>query len=159
MGQDFEITGAEEFQFLSRRLKDAGTKGKGLRKELYTQIRKAAKPLRDEVKKAERADLPHAGGYAAEVARSPITTVPHSTGDSIGVTLKQRGNGKTRDLQAMDDGLIRHPLFGNRDHWYSQDIPKGIWSDTLSNSESVETVRKEIIQAMNKTAKKIGRPH
>ena len=39
-----------------------------------------------------------------------------------------RGNS---DLKALNRGRLRHPLFGNRKHWYEQSIPPGMWDDAI----------------------------
>ncbi len=35
------------------------------------------------------------------------------------------------DLRSLDRGRLRHPLFGNREHWYNESVPRGWWTLSL----------------------------
>ena len=36
-----------------------------------------------------------------------------------------QARGKARRLRSLDAGIIHHPLFGNREHWYAQEVTPG----------------------------------
>lgn len=152
MVADIRITGAENFKALGARLREQGDVGKGLRRELYKNIDRATKPLRDEVKRAEAAELPHRGGLAALVSGTRISTSKRNTGRTAGIRLTQKG--KLRQLPAMDQGHLRHKTFG-RPPWKPQEIKSGWWTETLNSSQSQAQVRAAVLAAMEETARKI----
>lgn len=149
MVADIRITGAQDFQKLARQLREAGDRGKGLRKELYKRIDAATKPLRDEVKRAEAEQLPRRGGLAKLAVSRRISTSKRNTGRSAGIRLTQK------NTPSWDRGRLRHPVFGNRKVWVSQDIKAGFWSDTLASSTSQEMVRRGILAAIDEISKKL----
>lgn len=56
------------------------------------------------------------------------------------------------DLRSLDQGRLRHPLFGNRGHWYQQKVPKGWWTKSL-NRAADRKVRKEMVAALERVLK------
>ena len=61
---------------------------------------------------------------------------------------------KGMDLQRLDDGRLRHPLFGDRGHWYSQPVKPGWWSDSLRKAAD-QKVHREILSALDRVARKV----
>lgn len=149
------ITGAEEFAVLSRALKQAGAKD--LQRELSKSINRTVKPLTQDVKQNVGRFVP--GRYAAVLAPSlRITTSRRGSGRNPGVRLKAKattGRGKPRELKRLDAGQLRHPLFGNRRHWFSQTVRPGFYTETLE--QDAPTVRRELLEAIRIVAAKIDR--
>lgn len=150
MAEDFRITGVGEFKALSRRLKEQGEYGKGLKRELNKAIDEAAQRLIEEVHSAEESELPKRGGLAELVAGQRIRVAKTGTG----IRLVQAGR-TVKALKSMDAGNLRHPVYGNRKVWVSQQIKPGWWSKTLSSSKSTAAVRARIMRAMHEAAAKI----
>lgn len=63
--------------------------------------------------------------------------------------------GKTADLNALDIGRFRHPVFGRRKVWVAQTIRPGWWTDVLSGSAALAEVRAEIRRAVERIATSI----
>lgn len=122
--------GADDLAELGKRLKAAGSGGKGLRKELSKRIRDEAKPTIAKVKANARTTLPSRGGLAARVARSRISTRTTTQGRNVGVKITGRDG---YNIRAMNEGTVRKPLFGNRSRWYTQAVPKGWFSDPIED--------------------------
>ena len=40
-----------------------------------------------------------------------------------GVAITGQARVKTRKLRYLDEGRLTHPLFGDREHWYTQEEP------------------------------------
>lgn len=107
------------------------------RKEVINEVRKALrKPailgnFRKRVRAHAIATLPGSGGLGAWVAKSSITIRFKDAGRRAGFTLRmgrKSGKGKA-DLNALDrSGRVRHPLYGNRAHWYSQQVASEFFS-------------------------------
>ena len=62
-------------------------------------------------------------------------------GHNPGVVLTAAGsNGRKIDLKQLDSGVVRHPLFGNRKHWYPQQVTPGWWSRPMEAGVPAVTV-------------------
>ena len=63
---------------------------------------------------------------------------------------------KSMDLDALDRGRFRKPLFGDKRHWYPQRTKPGWWSKSLEKAATTR-VRREIVSALERTLNDIGR--
>lgn len=144
---DFKITGADDLETLARRLKAAG--GNELRKELLRGIRETNKSTIAEIRKSAQENLPRRGGLADLVAKGSIGTRTSPTAASAGVSItRKRGRG-------LNEGRLRHPLFGNRGHWFQQPVAKG-WFDRPIEKDAPE-IRAGLERVMRDVAAKITR--
>lgn len=121
---EIEIQGAEQLVALAKRLRDAP---KELRSELYRGINRAAKPLKNEVKKSARERLPRKGGLNKKIAGTKIATKRRVTGSSAGVRLVGTSG---YDIGSINRGRVRHLTFGHKP-WVNQTVRKGFWTDPL----------------------------
>lgn len=170
---EVEVAGGEQLAALYRRVREAGDND--LRRELLRGIRVAVKPLPVAVKAAARSTLPSRGGLAGMVAGASITSRTRTTASrqqDVGVRLigqRERDRSKAArkgkkgaerppsrfvDIAAVDRGVIRHPVFGNREAWVSQQVRPGFWSGTIN--ERADEVERDIVQAMDRVAAKIA---
>lgn len=113
---------AAEFRDLAKNLREIGEEG--LRRELFKAVDDAAQPLADEIGNVThlRADMPDR--YADVLARDlRITTHKTTGGANPGVTILIRaptvGRGG-RKVRQRNAGVITHPLFGNKERWFTQ---------------------------------------
>ena len=60
------------------------------------------------------------------------------------------------DLDALDKGGVRKPLFGDKHHWYDQAVPPGWWTTALNSSPALEIVRKNLYQALDEVIAKFN---
>lgn len=146
---DVRVEGAENLERLAARLKEAGRKD--LRKELLASIRKATKPVVQDVRASALDTLPSRGGLAALIAASRLGTQTRLSGKRVGVKLKA---SNAHDIKGMDQGRLRHPLFG-RKHWYLQSVPAGWFSQPIE--ESAPEIRSEIGKGMTRITNQIAR--
>ena len=147
---DFTVTGADDFYRLSKALKAAGRTE--LRKELNAELRKAGKPLIDRTRAAARSDLPSRGGLAAQVAREPQRIQVRTGARTAGVRVvvgRRRGGAR-----GANRGVIRHPVFGNRDKWVNQRVEPG-WFDKTLQRDAPDIARPAIEAAMQSIADKV----
>lgn len=150
VGIDASVRGANELEALGRRLKEAGDKG--LRRELLAGIRKTNKPTISAIRANARAELPHGGGLAEIVGSSRIGTRTKLSGKNVGVQIKGVG---TVGLTSLNRGRLRHPVYGNRGTWVTQQIPAGWFTDPIE--KDVPRIRAGIEDAMKTVARKIER--
>jgi hypothetical protein len=64
----------------------------------------------------------------------------------VSVMATSAGGAKV-DLNALDSGTFRHPLFGNKKHWYPQSVPPGWWSNPMT--AGVPAVQAKITESIN----------
>lgn len=142
MADDFEVHGADDFLRLSKALKHAG-RGE-LRKELARGMRTAAKPLIKDTRAQALRDLPQSGGLAKQVAKEPQRIQVRTGAKTAGVRLvvgRRRGGAR-----AANTGIIRHPVFGNRERWVNQPVPSG-WFDDPAKAR-VPSIRRALERSM-----------
>jgi hypothetical protein len=118
---------AAELEALAFRLRRAGD-GELLR-EVTKAMRDAVEPVEDEIRAGLRPHLPDR--YADELnADLRIGTNVRTAGSDPGVSVTaQAGSfggtghaaGRGRKLRDLDGGILHHPLFGDREHWYKQE--------------------------------------
>ncbi|MBI1757976.1 MAG: hypothetical protein HYR62_01890 [Actinobacteria bacterium] len=147
-GFDVRITGADQLATVAKSLKDAGNRD--LRRELFRSIQRATKPLKAEVKAEALRVLPNRGGLARMVSRSRLTTKTR-TGRSPGVTIVATGK---IDIGSLDRGRLRHPLFGDREHWYQQEVRPHWFTGAIDRD--IDHVQAELLAAIDAVARKIG---
>jgi hypothetical protein len=151
VASDITITGADKFAKVAKALKQAGDKE--LRKELYSGINRATKPMRAEAKKSAERKLPHAGGLNKRVARARLST-RRRAGRNPGVKIVATGMSQ---LALMDKGRLRHPVWGNRGRWVNQPIPEAEGWFTEPMQDGAPVARREIVRSLDQVAKKLAR--
>lgn len=97
-----------------------------LARELRRELVKQSKPARQRVKRYEQDALP--SGMDRSYSKVPSQLVSVSKAGVKVLWKHQRGKS---DLKALNRGRLRHPLFGNRKHWYEQQIPSGMWDKAI----------------------------
>lgn len=146
MVQGFRITGTGQLLELAARLRRAGHEN--IRQSYTRRIRRAAEPLqRDLQDKIRGLDISSPGrGAGGRGGVSPTTRPLRATiADSIRISVRTTGNPGARvwvdkgrlppDLRRMpdviNDGRIRHPVFGNRRRWATQTATPLWWDRTI----------------------------
>lgn len=113
------VTGAAELRYVARLVERQRVVG--LRKELSKAQRRAFRPLLPAIK-AETATLP--SGYAPVMARAVKLSV-RTRGLTTTAEVYARGRRSERDVNTVDAGRLRHPLFGNRNSWHTTRVRPG----------------------------------
>lgn len=170
--------GGEQLVALGKRFNSSGKPGGKYRAELRKAIRKAAKPAINDVKRAIKA-IPirgeksaRGGGYKQRQAHRTIKThrglrgrIASATGlqykdgpRSAAVKIRINSSALPKDQRTLPRRLDslegwRHPLFGNKKHWYAQ-RGQPYWEVTLRKHGP--KVLHDVIEAMETTAKHIA---
>ena len=146
MSSDFKVVGAEKFLRLSKSLKAAGELG--MRRELNAALRLVTKPLIAETRAAARERLPKHGGLNESVAKAQQRIQVRTGAKTAGVRIVVSGA-----VKGADAGTIRHPVFGHRNRFVSQQVPGGWFDKTLE--DSAPEVRGEIEAVLERVARQI----
>lgn len=151
---------AQEFRDLAVVLRLVGEDD--LRRELYRAISDASKPVLGDIRQGIPDHMPNR--YAAVLSADLSLTSSARTGSDPGVLLLGRVRGsKKRKLRRLDQGILAHPLFGNRGYWYyqtpanSRGMRDGFF--TRPAEDSAPQVRDAILAAMHNIAEKATRRH
>lgn len=120
------VTGARELARTAGRLNATEPK---LRRRLLAATRKEIKPAVEKIREAGADKLP--SGLAEFLAPANYQIRALTSGKNAGVRLIGKLPG--HDIYSLDKGDVRHPLWGNTDHWFVQSVPPGFWSETLED--------------------------
>lgn len=148
MSLSVSFRGSDKLDSLAHRLEAAGRRD--LEEELDAELRKPARRLRSAVYAAVPPHMPV--GYEVPLATSLRFNENIRTGGSGGrvqVTLSSR-----RDIRALEDGRLRHPVFGNQDVWVVQRIRPGFWSEPTERV--MGEVQDGMVAALDRVAAKIA---
>lgn len=146
MPGSIRVIGTGQLLELQARLRRAGHEN--IRASMQRRIRRAAEPLRndlqDKIRGLEIRSQGRAAGKRGGV--SPTTRPMRATiADAVRISVRTSGNPGARvwvdkgrlppDLKRMpdviNDGRIRHPVFGNRRRWATQWADPGWWDKTV----------------------------
>lgn len=140
----------EGFREASRRLKEAGEQD--LRRELFAGLNRAGKLAREDVKRSMGDFLP--GTYAAVLSDDfKVNVRSNKAAPHPNVTLTGKGKTNKRGVRPINQGVLRHPLFGNRSSWHTTRVRPGFWTNTLDQRH--DEIRDTLDRAMNDVAEKI----
>jgi hypothetical protein len=118
-------------------------------RELRKSMRRAARPLLRTARQGALQILPYRGGLAERVAAGKFTSQVSFSGDRTGIQITA-ADRRGADVNRMDDGSVRHPVYGNRRRWVTQAIRPGWFSEPLLLD--APKVRDEIEKALDTTA-------
>lgn len=158
---DVVVRGTEDLLRLSKALKEAGHGGRGgLRADLSKGVRAAVRPA--QVKAGEALDAALPSGLRGQGRRVKQTTRIR-TGSDPGVTTglaygkKNRGSIGASNARLINQrGVLRHPVFGNRQRWATTRTGGLGWFDRSMRS-SAPQARASIQAAMQDTANTVVR--
>lgn len=151
------VRGAGSLRELSLKLEAAGRVD--LKKNNAAAIRTATLPARTRVRQVLAETMPKAGRANVWLASSTVSTSILTGPRTAGVVVRARKpgagiKGTGHDLRRVNQGFLRHPLFGNPEHWYDTRVPAGWWEDTLKALGP--QVRADLMVAMAITAREAG---
>lgn len=130
---DFQVRGAAQLRAAARQL---GIEAAALRRGASRALERGVRGLRTSIP-AAAARLPsgYAPVMAADVAVSTsVRLAGRDPSISVRVWAEGAPAGDHRDVTAVDAGMLRHPLFGNRDRWYDQAVRPGFASEPFANT-------------------------
>lgn len=141
---------AEDFTRIARELKKA--ERTDLRKELYRGLNRSSKTARQSVLDSLPSYMPDS--YASVLRADLKLSTSAKGGKSPEIRIRAKGKKKTRFLGPLDQGRLRHPLFGNRRFWYSQQNKPGFWTETLSLHS--DEIKENLEQSMAEVLRQIA---
>jgi hypothetical protein len=118
-------SGEQKLARVGNAIKASGDKD--LDRALRRSMQRSVKPLKAAARYGARRTLPVRGGLAERVAAAKFGARVTTSGSRVGVRI----TGASADnLRRMDEeGIVRHPVFGNRRNWVNEPIKPGWFSD------------------------------
>lgn len=104
--------------------------GAQLRTEIRAALRAPAKPLIAEVIRQGSEKMPATNGLRAHIAQAKGGVTISLLGKTVKVSLAAKSD-QGYALAKIDDGIVKHPVFGNRKVWVSQDVPAHAFTDVF----------------------------
>lgn len=155
--QNVRVIGTGQLIELQRKLRAAGHEN--IRSSMQRRIRRAAEPLRDDLQSTIRTLAIRSDGRKAgkRGGPSPTTRPLRATiAEAIRISVRTGGNPGARvwidkgrlppDLRRMpgviNDGRIRHPVFGNKKRWATQWATPLWWDRTVQHH--TERMKREV---------------
>ncbi|MEW2474607.1 hypothetical protein AB0875_12530 [Micromonospora gifhornensis] len=111
MGFQLTVTGGADLTVVRRQLRAAGDRR--LSQQMARALQRAAKPLQPAVKASALAVLP--SGYGPLMSRSVRVRAAareRRGAASVHLTVTARGAVEKRDVNRINAGVLRHPVFG-----------------------------------------------
>jgi hypothetical protein len=121
-------------------------------KEVRRELREPLPSFRKAVKAWCLTNLPRRGGLAEWVATLRITMQVRDRGRTAGIRLRgSRASTKDKaDLKRLDaDGRVRHPLYGDRRHWFQQQVTPGFFSGPFEAVDWEERADRALDRALD----------
>lgn len=166
--RDIRILGTGQLIELQRKLRRAGNEN--LRASMQRRIRRAAEPLRDDLQSAIRhTDIRSDGRKAGSRGGPSPTSRPlrATIAEAIRISVRTTGNPGARvwvdksrlppDLRNMpsviNEGRIRHPVYGNRKRWATQWATPLWWDRTVKAHE--ERIAREVARVLDDVQRRL----
>ena len=141
----------DDYKAFAQRLKAADRKvASGLRR----RVRDASKPLAEAVAKDGPEGLPESGGLADWLRQAKPSLSMTQTRVAIKLTgLKGSRTQKTSDLNAINRGRLRHPVYavdGRKAGWVNQPVQAGTYDAAIDThgAEALEDIARVLDDVM-----------
>jgi hypothetical protein len=148
------VTGQAALRQVEARLAAAP---KNLSKEDAKALAKVAPAVAGKIRAEVPTHLPQRMGYAAVLFGAMEFQANIKVGRGMTLTVWANGKRERRDVPAINRGVLRHPVFGNRQVWVAQraGVRKGFVDDGIRKAEPL--IVRSIRNAAEKVAKEIVR--
>lgn len=142
-----EVTGGEQLRIIAARLRREAHGD--LDRELLAALERASKPLRSDARMSALEHLPRRGGLNVLVANATMVVIRRSGG----IRIVAHGIAQ---LAKTNAGEVRHPVYGNRDAWVTQVIPRARDWFYKPMHDGADKVARELKKALDRVAEKIA---
>lgn len=145
MAEGLEVSpqSIEALQRLGTAFKDAD---KPLRASIAKSLRASAAELAKEVPRLGAEKMPKRGGLAARLAQARNGVTVSLSGPKVSVSIRAK-SVEGYALRKIDEGFVRHPVYGHRSAWVGQRVPAHAFSDAFEKgAPSVRTALARAVQ-------------
>lgn len=122
-----------------------------IRTRARKRIRDTAKTMAPGLVQEGADAMPSRGGLAEHVASKGRNPTVSLTATGARLVL---GKKKGPQIGRMNEGNLRHPLYGNRKVWLPQPVPAGSWTEAAE--KRLPKLRDEVAREINQVMKELG---
>lgn len=167
MPGDIRILGTGQLLELQRRLRAAGHEN--IRSSMQRRIRRAAEPLKGDLQNViQSLVITSQGRKGRGGGPSPNTRPLRATiAEAVRISVRTTGDPGARvwidkgrmppDMKNIPDrlneGRLRHPVFGNRSRWAQQTAPAGWWTKTVDQHKP--RIEREVSRVVDDVRRRI----
>ncbi|AKN71228.1 hypothetical protein QR97_16705 [Streptomyces sp. PBH53] len=169
MTREVRILNTGSLLELQRRLRAAG--GENIRSSMQRRIRRAAEPLRDDLQSAIRGLAITSQGRGAGKRGGPSPTsrpLRATIAAAIRISVRNTGNPGARVwldrsllppdiplglVNRLNEGRLRHPVFGNRRRWAQQNATP-LWWDRIVRQHTPR-IEREVARVLDDVRRKL----
>lgn len=103
----------------------------------------AVDPLRDDFTDEAISSLPSRGGLGVYVAKSRFVVRRRLGGSrpTLAIRVRRSKRGGAVDLTRIEEGRLRHPVYGDRRTWVNQSVKAGMWDRVTGRAVVVTAAR------------------
>jgi hypothetical protein len=155
--ESIHVDGARKIAAIAAALRALGD-DRTIINQMTKQFRKMAPPVRKEIRASAVSTLPKRGGLGAWVAKSGIrVAVTRGTNNAgIRIVVGRNSKGGRTDLSDLDRGSLRHPLWGNKAHWYPEAVKPG-FATNVEHGVIFDEFRSQTGQAIDAAVEEVLR--
>lgn len=149
----FDIAGVNELGIVARQARLAGGK---ILPDMRRGLSKLGPSAKKQVQAEVEAKMPKSGGYAGVLAKAIRVRMRSDLGfTTAGITLVTYADGKgaRRDVNALNRGILRHPVYGRRRSWVAQRVPAEFWDDAMDKTSDDAQAR--VREVLDKTIERL----
>lgn len=169
MASETVTTGSDEMrEALSRLASVYLDADAAMRRAINKALRTAASPVGIDTLVEASSKFPSRGGLRDSIRSGKATATGalvsrgsvRSSNMNVSIRLTVKGqDGKKFSLGFMNSGTIRHPVFGNRNVWVSQQVPADAFTDAFNEQlpEAQEALYAAINQALDTVASQMNK--
>lgn len=144
---DVRVKGAADLRRTAGRIR---AESKKLPKGLRSAISKTMSGLPEEIRKETRI-LP--SGYTPTMRKALkfAKVVRLAQNPEVSLTVRAIGRTQERDVASINRGVLRHPLYGNRHHWYGQPVqPDFVTGPFRRNAPKIRRAVEQVLDDMGR---------
>lgn len=150
----FRVTGQRQLDDLARTLVSHAER-RTITNRARRAIRGEAGVITRDQRESLAAGLPKRGGAAATITAEAKLSVRTALSTSRSTAVDIVDSWKGHDMRAIDLGTLRHPLWGNRGHWFNTSIrPLMLTKPVLRHRYSI---RRAIARELDLLAEEIAK--
>lgn len=125
-----------------------------MKRRISAGLRKAGEQIAKDVPRIGAEKMPKAGGLAARLANAKGAVSVALGTANVSVSIRARSL-EGYALRKIDEGLVRHPVYGNRGNWVAQTVPAHAFTDAFT--EESPKAQKAMADAVHMALQDIAR--
>ena len=134
-----KVSGGQSVERAAGRLASAARGG--LKRDLERAAKRGTRNVERYFRANAQERMPKRGGFAKEYAKAKVQTSRISYGVRLTVV-------SPHDAKRIEQGRLRHPVYGNREVWASQKVPANVVRDAVVRADA--EIQREIDAAMRR---------